>query len=250
MFGKLAQIFKKKEEILDPLDLGKLQVDVHSHFIPGIDDGAKTMEDSLELIKAMKDFGYRKVITTPHVMSDYYRNSSETIIDGKNTLQDAVDKAGINIEIECAAEYYLDADLMPKIKNKELLTFGESHVLFELPFMSEPPNLAEVIFEMQLAGYKPVLAHPERYAFWHLTFEKYQELHDKGVILQLNMNSLTGHYSPEVKKVSKRLVEDGLISLVGSDCHHIHHIGLMQQASKLPSMHALVNSGKLLNNQL
>jgi tyrosine-protein phosphatase YwqE len=103
---------------------------------------------------------------------------------------------------------------------------------------------------MQLAGYKPVLAHPERYAFYHRQFEKYTEYADKGVLLQLNMNSLTGHYSPEVKKIAERMVDENLISLIGSDCHHYGHIQLLEQASKGEAMHKLLDSGKLINTSL
>lgn len=252
MFGKIAEILgmKRGDELLEALDLSILKTDVHSHFIPGIDDGAQTMEDSLTLIKGMEAFGYKKVVTTPHVMSDYYRNTPEIILKGRDDVQEALEKDGIQVEIEAAAEYYLDVDLMPKVKSKELLTFGDNYVLFELPFMSEPPGLADLVFEMQLAGYKPVLAHPERYAFWHMSFEKYQEWFDKGVILQLNINSITGHYSPEVKKVSKQLIDAGLIQLLGSDCHHDRHLGLMEHAIQHAPLHQLVKSGALLNDRL
>lgn len=241
---------KRGEEMLEPLDLSVLNVDVHSHFIPGIDDGAQTMEEAVNLIKGMASFGYKKVITTPHVMSDYYRNTPEIILRGRDEVREVLAKEGVDVVLEAAAEYYLDADLMQKVKAKELLTFGGNYVLFELPFMSEPPGLAELVFEMQLAGYKPVLAHPERYAFWHLNMEKYEEWFDKGVVLQLNINSITGHYSPEVKKVSKQLIEKGLVGLLGSDCHHERHIGLMEHAIQHAPLHQLVKSGALLNAQL
>lgn len=251
MWDKLANLFGKRDKLREPLDLGEhLRVDVHSHFIPGIDDGAQELSDSMDLLEGMIALGYKKVVTTPHVMSDYYRNSSETILEGRDLLRKTAEEKGLEIEIDAAAEYYLDAELMPKIKQKSLLTFGDQHVLFELPFMVEPPNLADVIFEMQLAGYKPVLAHPERYAFWHMSFEKYQEIHDKGVILQLNINSLTGHYSPDVKKISERLIEEEMIGLLGSDCHHMNHIGLLDHARRLPSLHRIIEQGGLLNQKL
>lgn len=250
MFGKLAHIFGKREKLLDPIDLSVLRTDVHSHFIPGIDDGARTMDDALILLRSMQAFGYKKVITTPHVMSDYYKNTPDIINRGRNALREAAQKENIALEIECAAEYYLDADFLPLIKKKELLTFGDNYVLFELPFLAEPPNVAEVVFELQLAGYKPVLAHPERYAFWHRNFEKYQELSDKGVVLQLNINSLTGHYSPEVKAVSKKLIDEGLISLLGSDCHHEGHVALMQRARQLEYTQKLINANVLINSKL
>lgn len=250
MFGKLSQIFGKKERLLEPLDMGRLHTDVHSHFIPGIDDGADSMETSLELLRGMAELGYKKVITTPHVMSDYYRNTSDMIRKGCDELREAVQEAGIALEIDCAAEYYLDMEFMQLIKQKDILTFGDKHVLFELPFLSEPPNVADAVFELQMAGYKPVLAHPERYAYWHLEFEKYQTMLDKGVILQLNINSLTGHYSPEVKKVAQRLINDEMIQLLGSDCHHTGHIGLFQHAVRTEYLHQAVDQGKLLNPSL
>jgi len=232
------------------LDLGQLKTDVHSHFIPGIDDGAQTEEDSVELLTGIQALGYEPVVTTPHVMIDYYRNTPDIIRTGCDRLRELASEHSIGLKIDCAAEYYLDADLMPKVKKKELLTFGDNYVLFELPFMAEPPNTSEIIFEMQLAGYKPVLAHPERYGFWHQSFEKYQELFDKGVILQLNINSLTGHYSPEVKKISEKLIANDLIGLLGSDCHHEGHIQLLEHARKLPALHEVIGKADLLNTSL
>lgn len=250
MFGNIAQIFHRKEKLLAPADLGLLVTDMHSHFIPGIDDGADRMETSLDLLNEMAALGYRKVVTTPHVMSDYYRNSTETIVRGCEQLREEAARAGISLEVECAAEYYLDAALKEKIKKKDLLTFGNNYVLFELSFLSEPPGINEVVFDLQLAGYRPVLAHPERYNYWHRDFEKYEEMAEKGILMQLNINSLTGHYSPPVKKMSERLVGKNLISFLGSDCHHAGHIGLMKQAARLQPLHDLIQSGKLLNNTL
>lgn len=250
MFGKIAQIFRKQERLLEPLDLAKLKTDVHSHFIPGIDDGADTIETSLELLRGMKAFGYRKVITTPHVMSDYYKNTSDIIRKGCEALREAAQKADLDLEIDCAAEYYTDMDFLGLIKKKDILTFGDNYVLFELPFISEPPNLSEVIFELQMAGYRPVLAHPERYAFWHMDFEKYQGMVDKDVLLQVNINSLTGHYSPQVKKIAQKLIEEHMVGLAGSDCHHMGHINLMKHAIRLESFHSLSKSEQLLNTKL
>ncbi|MDP4664241.1 MAG: histidinol phosphatase [Salibacteraceae bacterium] len=251
MFGKLAKIFGVKEKLLEPLALGEyLKVDIHSHFIPGIDDGSPDMETTLELLRGIESMGYKKVITTPHVMSDYYRNSSDTIKKGRDDVREAIAKAGIKLEIDCAAEYNLDSEFQPKIKAKDLLTFGDNYVLFELPFISEPPNLSEAIFEMQLAGYKPVLAHPERYAFWHMDFEKYQTMVDKSVLMQLNINSLTGHYSPQVKKIAQKLIANNMISFFGSDCHHAGHINLMHQASRQEVVHQILKDNKLMNQSL
>lgn len=248
--GFLGKLFKKKEIELEPCDLASLGTDVHSHFIPGIDDGAKTMEDSLELIASMKALGYKKVITTPHVMSDYYRNTPEIILGGLEDVRKALKDAGIDIEIDAAAEYNLDADFEPRIETGELLTFGDNYVLFELPFLQEPPNIGSAVFNMQMAGYKPILAHAERYPFWFHEFGKIRELRERGVKIQLNINSLTGFYGPEVKAAGERLVEEGLVDLLGSDCHHKGHIGLLKEARKKPYMHQALELPNLINREL
>lgn len=250
MFGKLSQLFGAKPKLVDPMDLSVLECDLHSHFLPGIDDGSPNMETTLELLRGMHEHGYKKVITTPHVMSDYYKNTPEIILDKLEEVRDALRKADFKIEIEAAAEYYLDEEFMKLIADKKLLTFGNNYVLFELPFIAEPPNVKNAIFEMRLAGYRPILAHPERYSFYHHDFERYEEYAESDVILQLNINSLTGHYSPEVKKISEKMIEKGLIRFLGSDCHHNGHIQLMENAKRQPALHTLVNSGKLLNKSL
>src|ERR1700756_3314906 len=176
-------------------DLSVLHTDIHSHFIPGIDDGAKSIEDSLTLIRGMKELGYKKVITTPHIMTDGYRNTPEIILSGLEKVKEALKKAEIDIEIEAAAEYYYDFEFENKIKTGNVMTFGKKYLLWEVPFINPPENMNQLIFEMATRGYKPVLAHVERYGFWQQNFEKYEELADRGVLLQMNINSVTGHYS-------------------------------------------------------
>ncbi|MCC7303629.1 MAG: capsular biosynthesis protein [Bacteroidia bacterium] len=233
-----------------PVDLSVLGTDLHSHFIPGLDDGAQTIEDALALLQAMSAFGYRKVITTPHVMSDHFRNDSGKILGGLDKLRAAASEAGIPLVIEAAAEYYLDYELEKKLGNEKLLTLGKNYLLFELSFMQPPDNLYHFIFEAQMAGYKPVLAHPERYPFWITKFGEYEKLCEKGALLQMNINSLTGYYSPAVKVLGEKLIRAGLISFLGSDCHHMGHIHLMQKAVQEPMLHDLMASGKLLNQTL
>lgn len=245
-----SRLFGKKEKLLEPADLSVLETDVHSHFIPGIDDGAKTMNDTLELLQAMQDFGYKKVITTPHVMSDYYRNTPEIILRGLEQVREAAVKKGLTIQIDAAAEYYLDFDFEEKIRKKELLTFGKNYVLFEMPFVGEPQNLSRAVFEMQMAGYKPVLAHVERYTFWHNDFEKVQNIYDKGVLLQLNLNSLSGHYSIPTKKVAEKVIDLNMISLVGTDCHNMNHIELLRHTATYPHLHQIIQNKYLINKQL
>lgn len=247
----LLNLFKKKNPLLETaVDLSVLGADIHSHFIPGIDDGSKTIEDSVEMITEMYNLGYKKVITSPHIMSDFYRNTPEIILGGLENVKAALKKANIPIIVEAAAEYYLDFDLERKLDTGELLTFGNKNLLFELSYMNAPENLLHIVFKLQTMGYKPILAHPERYNFWHNDFAKYEDLVEKGVQLQLNINSLSGYYSLATKKIAELLIDKKMISYLGTDCHHMGHINLIKKVVKEPYLQKLIESGTLLNNTL
>lgn len=240
----------KKEEILPAAELSGLKVDMHSHLIPGIDDGSKSIEDSIEMLRKFKSMGYKKVITTPHVMSDFYRNTPEIILGGMKDVQQELKRQNIDIEFEAAAEYYLDENLPSKVEDGSLLTFGNNYVLFELPFITEPPNFSSFIFELQTNGYKPILAHPERYGFWYKDFEKFRNVKDRGVDLQLNILSLVGHYGPEAQKIAEQLIDENLITFLASDCHNVMHQQGLELARTKKYFHKLLNSGLLKNSEL
>lgn len=245
-----SKIFRKSSNN-EPVDLGILNCDVHSHFIPGIDDGARTMKDTLDLLKGIEDMGYKKVITTPHVMGDFFRNTTAIITTGLEQVRTAAKAEGIQLEIDAAAEYYFDYDLEQKIRNERLLTFGLDYLLFEVSYMNAPDNLDAFIFELQTSGYRPVLAHPERYPFWFSkNLEHFEKLKDKGVLFQLNINALTGHYSPATKKIAEQMIDKGWYEFIGSDCHHMGHIELMRRVRGEKGLQKLISSGKLLNNTL
>lgn len=246
----LSKIFKKNKFTQAPADLSVLVTDMHSHFIPGIDDGAKTMDESIQLISEFKKMGYKKVITTPHIMSDYYRNTPEIIKSGLESVRAELKNRNIDIEIEAAAEYFLDQHFMEELEKKNLLTFGGKYVLFELSFVSEGRLLPEALFELQMNAYKPILAHPERYGYWHHNYDKLHEWHDKGVYYQLNLNSLTGHYNPLTQKVAEYMIDNEMYQFIGSDCHHTGHLELTQHARKHEGLHKLIQSGKILNAKL
>ncbi|MCB9183314.1 MAG: capsular biosynthesis protein [Flavobacteriales bacterium] len=245
--GLLGKLFGKREQELPPADLSGLRCDIHSHFIPGIDDGAQNLEQSMELLQAMHELGYRKVITTPHSMADGYRNTPEIILGGLEKLRAEVARQGLDMEVDAAAEYYLDHDLEKKVTDRTVLTFGDKLLLFELPFISEPTILLNVVFAMQTNGYRPVLAHPERYGFWHNDFGKYERLKERGVLFQLNMVALTGAYGPKAKEIAERLIDAGAYELLGSDCHNMNHVEAIRNSLTRPYLHRLIASGKLLN---
>lgn len=246
----LFNLFKKDTRLRTPADISTLRCDIHSHFIPGIDDGAKTMEDSMQMLSEMYNLGYKKVITTPHIMGDFYKNTPEIIIEGLEKVKTALREANIPLEVEAAAEYYIDFDFEKKLNEGKLLTFGNNYLLFEISYLNPPDNLDHIIFKMQTLGYKPVLAHPERYNFFHSDFKKYENFIEKGVLLQLNINSLTGHYSLPTKKIAEQMINKNMISFLGSDCHHLGHIELIKQVVYEKHLHQLFESGKLLNKHL
>ena len=248
--GLFNDLFGKREKALGEADLSVLRCDVHSHFIPGIDDGAQTMDQSMELLTAMAELGYRKVVTTPHNMADGYKNTPEIILGGLERVRDEVRRRGIPVEVDAAAEYYLDHELEQKVADRKVLTFGDNYLLFELPFISEPTVMLSVIFQMQTAGYRPVLAHPERYTFWYNDFTKYERLKERGVLFQLNTIALSGAYGLQAKQIAERLIDARYYELLGSDCHSMGHVQAIRNTLARPYLHKLIASGKLLNSTL
>ncbi|MFC3560644.1 tyrosine-protein phosphatase [Pedobacter jamesrossensis] len=194
MFG-----FFKKKKILPEFNFSNIGTDMHSHIIPGIDDGAQTLNDSLLLAKRFKNLGFKKLITTPHIMADYFRNTPDTINRGLDILRKGLQEIQLDLEVDAAAEYYLDETLEKKVKQKEVLTFGNKYLLFELSYINSPQNLFEFIKTMQDAGYKPVLAHPERYPYYYSSIENYHQIKETGCLLQLNSIALTGYYGSSKK---------------------------------------------------
>lgn len=213
----LGSLFSKKKDFEGLLST----TDLHSHLLPGIDDGVQTIEESLEVIKGFINLGYKKLITTPHIMHDFYRNDPGIISNKLADLKSALAEASLDIEVEAAAEYYLDEYFLALMDSDEqALTFGDNYLLFELSFMTKPLITKEAVFSMQTKGYKPVLAHAERYLYYHDSIGELQELFENGVLLQLNLLSLAGYYSKPVKKMAAKLIDQNMISFIGSDCHN------------------------------
>ena len=226
--GFLKNIFSKKQSF-EPIDLSILKTDMHSHLIPGIDDGSKSMDETIAMLAKFKELGYKKVITTPHIMSDFYRNTPEIILGGLNDVREELKRINLDIEIEAAAEYYFDETLFIKLKEKSFLTFAENHVLIEFSFTSVPQGYETLFFDMLTNGYKPVIAHFERYNFLHGSVDQARAWRENGIYIQLNINSLIGHYGPSVKKQAEMLVDAELIDFIATDCHRIEHLHILEQ---------------------
>ena len=236
--GIFSNLFKKKE-VLPPFDLGRFKSDMHSHLIPGIDDGAQDMDQTIAMLAKFESLGYKKVVTTPHIMTDSFPNNPEIILSGLEKVKNEIKKVGIEIEIEAAAEYYFDETLMPKIKNKELLTFGDNYVLVEFAFHSPPQFLDQLFFELKTHGYRPVIAHFERYLYYLGKIDKAEKWRSEGINIQINLNSLFGQYGPEVQKQAEKLIDEGQFDFVGTDCHRIEHLMILEKNLSSPYLHKI-----------
>ena len=242
----IGSLFRKKKNFKGLLST----TDLHSHLLPGIDDGVQSIEESLEVIRGFANLGFKKLVTTPHIMHDFYKNDAGLIMGKLEEVRNALAEASLDIEIEAAAEYYLDEYFLALINSEDkLLSFGDNYVLFELSFMTKPLTIKEAVFSMQTNGYKPVLAHAERYLYFHDNIKNLQELSDNGVILQLNLPSLSGYYSNSVKKMANKLLAQNMISFIGSDCHNANQLISVAEVLNSAVMNPLKEQ-KLLNKHL
>ncbi|RZK20840.1 MAG: capsular biosynthesis protein [Pedobacter sp.] len=242
MFG----LFRKKK-IVPEFNFSNIGTDMHSHIIPGIDDGAQTINDSIALAKKFKALGFKKLIATPHIMADYFRNTPDTINRGLDVLRKGLEEIQLDLEVEASAEYYLDETLEKKVRQKEILSFGSNYLLFELSYINAPQNLYDIIKLMQDAGYKPVLAHPERYPYYYGSFESYHQIRETGCLLQMNSIALTGYYGSGAKKVAEEMVENHLVDFIGSDMHHLKHAAALEDSLTTPLMQRLLSQHQLNN---
>lgn len=253
MFSKLFGFKSKEKEIAvqvpDDANWSFLGIDMHSHMIPGIDDGAANIDESIAMIKAFQEMGYSGIVTTPHIKSDYYPNDSASILTGLNTLRQGLAENNINFPVKAAAEYYVDDRFMELLESGPLLCFNDNEVLIEFSFVFEPIRVNEILFKIQTKGYKPVIAHPERYPFYHTKPQIFRELKDRGCMLQLNAISLIGYYGNAVREVAENILKDKLYDYCGSDMHHIKHAETMNKLRKSRSFSSLYNY-PFLNNKI
>ncbi len=204
--------------------------DLHSHLIPGIDDGVKTLDESIEIISKMKDLGFKKIITTPHIMSHRYPNTKEIILRKAKKVRKELKKRSIDIDFEAAAEYYFDEYFLEQIQKNDLLTFNDNHLLFELSYITRPLGLEQTIQNLIEKSYNPILAHPERYSFLYSNYSNYDNLKKTGVKFQINLNSLIGFYGRNPKKAANYLVDNGLVDFAGSDIHAMNYFDSFKKA--------------------
>ncbi|MBB1139228.1 tyrosine-protein phosphatase [Myroides sp. WP-1] len=199
-------------------------VDIHSHLIYGIDDGAQTIDDTRMIITSMRDLGFKQAIATPHTTPLVWENTREGILNQYQKVQEELPKESSDISLRVASEYMMDETLLPHIENKDLLTLKNDYVLVEMSYMNPPIQLMDILFQLKSSGYDIVLAHPERYNFYHQNTAMYKKLKKAGCYFQMNLLSVTGYYGKHVLEAANFLLSNGLIDFVGSDIHHAKHV--------------------------
>lgn len=224
--GADAAVTKKASAPL----LAALGVDMHSHVLPGLDDGADSVEAGVALVRELAGLGYRKLIATPHIMGDFYKNTPAGVRAALALLTEATTAQNIDVTLECAAEYYLDEWFLPRLTHPDgLLTFGGAakYVLLETSYINESRVLNQAIFELRAAGYQPVIAHPERYKYLHDRLDDAAGWRDKGALLQINLNSLAGYYGPGERRAVEQLIDRQLVDFAGTDTHGLKHTSVL-----------------------
>ncbi len=228
----MFSFFRKKaaphDGVETPTDFSFLGADMHSHLVPGIDDGAPDVETSLANIRRMKDLGWSKLITTPHVHLEFYDNTAESITGHYQSLKRFIDEQRLGVELGIAAEYNLDSYFMPSVLPDGLLTFGNKYALVEVSMAGWPRQFSDIIFSIQAAGYTPVLAHPERYVY-ESNVAVFQGWKDKGVMMAMNLLAPLGYYGATIKTLAKAYMQAGLYDLCGSDVHHDRHLAALER---------------------
>lgn len=243
-------LFGKKKETAS-IDLSWLKADMHSHLLPGIDDGADKLKTSLELIKGLQNLGYKKLITTPHIFWELYPNTPEKIAENLALLRQALKEEAIDLEIHAAAEYFIDEHFEELLRSgSPLLTISENKVLVEVSMVMAPLDLPQVLFQMQIQNYQPVIAHPERYTYLAAKKDYFDELKDAGCQFQLNLLSLTGYYGRAVQDLAEYLCKKEYYDFAGTDMHHERHLAMLQKLSTSATFARLRDSGVLKNAEL
>lgn len=237
--------FKRKKNKYS--DFTTVAVDMHSHLVPGVDDGAKDVEDSLQLIKGLKELGFTKLFTTPHTLQDIHPNTAGTLQAGFALLDGQLPT---DISLHLSSEYYLDEQFQQQLSEKAVLPMPGNRLLIEFSQIARPHDLEEQIFDLSIQGYQVILAHPERYLFFHQQFNYFSRLKERSVELQVNALSLTGHYGKNIQKIAEKLIEKDMIDFIGTDIHHVKHLQALKQVPESKHFTRLLESGTLKNQEL
>src|SRR5690606_7422816 len=248
-----TRLFSRKSNSTKVKMLGKLaflEIDMHNHLLPGIDDGSPTVEHSLELIKGLSHLGLDKFICTPHIMDGVHPNTKATIAKAHNSLTEGLKQSGSKVQVHAAAEHMIDDGIRSLIAKDNLCVMPGGYVLIEMSYLSESKALFQTILDIQNLGYKPILAHPERYNYYHHNFDMYKQIRNAGCLLQLNLLSISRYYGADVKVAALTMIKSGMYDFVGTDLHHEKHLTAIQEVVEKYPVRELLKTCNILNPTL
>ena len=246
----LFNFFKRKEKP-EPQKLF-YTTDIHSHVLPGIDDGSPNTDVSIALLEAMKSWGIDSIVATPHIAEESFENTPQTIKKAYDKLSVRMLDMAVDMNVKFSAEYRIDNRFRKMFEDDELIIMPNNYLLIENSFVQPPIDLKNIIYELQLRDLKPILAHPERYGYYQRKKEIYEELFESGCEFQINLLSLAGYYGDREKETALWLANKGYISFVGSDLHHFGHVEVINKflhSKEYPSIAERV-APLIKNNQL
>lgn len=223
----MVSFFSKKKYLIDLLEGF---IDIHNHILPGIDDGAQNVDESIALLKGFSEFGVRNFIATPHIMHNYHDNTPETIVSALDILRANLVKNDMSdIHIDAAAEHMIDDNFETILAQKTVMPLKVDHLLVEMSYLQRPINFDEAIIAIAHNRFFPILAHPERYNFLHGKMHKYVDYKQQGILFQMNMLSLSEFYNKDVQKIAFKLLEEGMIDFIGSDVHNLNQLNSLKE---------------------
>ncbi|RYE52825.1 MAG: histidinol phosphatase [Sphingobacteriales bacterium] len=240
----MFSIFKKKNTLRT---MEWLAVDIHSHLLPGLDDGSPNIEETVKLIKRLHELGYTRFYCTPHIFTELYPNNLNTILPALQKTKAALIEANLDVTIGAAAEYMVDDTFYV---TDDLLTLPGNYILIEMSYLNETPDIEKIVLELKATGYKVILAHPERYLFYRTDKKRLERFKEMGVFFQLNLLSVTGYYGKEVKKAANYLIGREFYDFASSDLHHEKHLDALAKVIQDGSLHHKLGAYPFKNKEL
>ncbi|MBQ7042414.1 MAG: hypothetical protein IJN66_06890 [Muribaculaceae bacterium] len=242
----MFSIFKKKTKKAELC----FTTDIHCHIVPGVDDGSPDVGTSVELVERMKGWGINRIIASPHVTQEAFENTPETIAPALAALKSGLDAKGVDVELSHSAEYRIDEFFMAQLEAGNVVALPGNYLLVENSFLQEPWDLDKTLFDLKVRGYKPILAHPERYYYYYGKRGRYDELHNVGTLFQINMLSLAGYYGKDEKMIAEYLLEKGYVDFIGTDLHRHAHADAIDAYLASKDYRKIAPKLHLLNDKL
>lgn len=243
----MFNFFKKKQN-------SKLfySTDVHCHILPGVDHGARNTENAIELIKAQKEMGINNIIFTPHITKSTFENTPDTIMTAYEVFKKAIEDAELDVKIAVSAEYRLDEFSLAQFNENKFIPMPNDHILIENAYQQERIDLDDIIFDLQLKNFTPILAHPERFPYYALKKDRFKQLHNAGTLFQTNIMSFTGYFGRTARSNAEWLLENDLIDFLGSDIHNMEHVQIIRDFIKTKDYRRIAKKleGRILNDRL